>query len=53
MDELVNTDTTVLLERFLYMRPELICNSFVNSIRSLHDDVRALARLTRRSPPSR
>ena len=39
VDELVNTDTTVLLERFLYMRPELICNSFVNSIRALHDDI--------------
>lgn len=39
IDELVNSNITILLERFLYMRPEIICNSYISFIRSLHNDV--------------
>lgn len=39
VDSLVNSRITHLLERFLYMRPERICNAYMSYVRQKNEDV--------------
>lgn len=39
VDELVNNSTTAFLEQFLYMRPEIITNSYVSFLRDCYQEV--------------
>ena len=41
VDSLVNNRITHLLERFLYMRPERICNAYMTYVRQKNNDVRS------------